>query len=125
MTNPYSLEPGYPYNVMICNAAAKEDASLAILTHAFDHDNVITTLKLRYIFVAYKIDGTTDSVDLADVDYSLENIRVDNTFFLSRAFNFKEIYSDYKSVIGFIIKFKQLSNESYGNESVMNIVVDL
>ena len=125
MSNPYSLDTCYPHNVMICNAFTKEDASFSILTHTFDDDDTITTLKLRYIFTAYKLNGTTDSVDLVDIDYGIGTTRVNNTFFLSRAFKFKDIYSDYKSVIGFIIKFKQLSNESYGNESVMSIMVDL
>ena len=64
------------------------------------------------------------AVNLTDVDYSHGNIRVGNTFFLGREFKFKEKYLNHKLLIGFMIKFKQLSNESYGNESVMDIMVD-
>ena len=61
MSNPYSLDSGYPNNVMFYNSLIKEDAEFVILSHTFDKDNVITTLKLSYMFVAYKIDGTTDT----------------------------------------------------------------
>ena len=124
MSNPYSLEPGYPHNIMFRNANLKEDAEFVILSHTFDSDDTITTLKLKYYFVAYKMDGTTDTVEFDDVDYNRGTIRVDNTFFLGNEYKFKEIYPNYKIIIGFMIKFKQLSNESYGNESVMDIIVD-
>ena len=121
----YSLASGHPHNVMFCNAQLNEDASFTILSHTFDDDDTITTLKLRHIFKAYKLDGTTDSVNLADVEYSdSETIRISNTFFLGDTYKFKDIYSDYRFTIGFVINFKQLSNENYGNESVMNIIVD-
>ena len=124
MSEPYSLNSGYPHNIMFRNANLKEDAEFVILSHTFDSDDTITTLKLKYYFMAYKLDGTTDTVEFDDVDYSLGNIRVGNTFFLGNEYKFKDIYQNYKLLIGFLIKFKQLSNESYGNESVMDIMVD-
>ena len=74
--------------------------------------------------MAYKLDGTADTVEFDDVDYSLGNIRVGNTFFLDREYKFKHAYPNYVSIVGFLIKFTQISNESYCNKSVMNITVD-
>ena len=122
---PFSLGSGHPYNVMFCNAQLNKDASFTILSHTFDDDDTLTTLKLRHILKVYKLDGSTDSVNLADVEYSDPGtIRINNTFFLGDNYKFKDVYSDYAFMIGFVVNFKQLSNENYGNESVMNIVVD-
>ena len=127
---PHTLVNGHPYNVMFCNAQLNKDASFTILSHTFDVDDTITTLKLRHILVVYKLDGTTDTVNLADVDYGDSNlIKVSKTnsnivYFLGDNYKFKDVYSDYRFMIGFEINFKQISNENYGNESTMNIVVD-
>ena len=129
MSEPYPKDSGF--NDVIFCAHHSKDAKFTILTHTFDTDDTITTLGLRWIFKAYMFDGTTDTVDLADVDYSHSNVTsVNNTFFLNREFKFKDIFKNKHSsldpdmIAGFYINFNQITNESYGNESVMSIVVD-
>ena len=127
---PFSLANGNPCPVLFCNAQLNKDASFTILSHTFDDDDVITTLKLRHILKVFKLDGTTDTVNLADVNYGDPNlIRINGsdlqTFFLGDNYKFKDVYpSGYMFMIGFMVYFKQISNENYGNESVMDIVVD-
>ena len=125
LNTPFSLATGNPTIVMFSNVQLNNDASFTILSHNFDDDDTLTTLKLRYILKVYKLGDTTDTVNLSDVDFTDPNlIRCGNAFFLGDNYKFKDVYSDYKFIVGFEIYFKQISSENYGNESVMNVVVD-
>ena len=69
--------------------------------------------------------GIKSTVGIANVNYNDRDvIRVDDTFFKNRDFKLKDVISNSDKMIGFTVKFKQTSSESYGNESVMSIVVD-
>ena len=126
LNKPDSLATGNPTVVMFCNVQLNNNASFTILTHTFDDDDTLTTLKLRYITKVYMLGNTTATLNLYDLDFADPNLgRCENVIFPGLNFKFKDIYpSGYQFIIGFEIYFKQISSENYGNESVMNVAVD-
>ena len=90
MSLPYPTDAGH--NDVIFCLNHNENAKFTILTHSFDADNTITTLRLRWFLKAYMHDGTKSTVGIANVNYSDSDIiRVDDTFFLNREFKLKDV----------------------------------
>ena len=113
MAEPCSLSGGYPYCVISC-MVHDEDFGFKILSHMFDDDDVITTLKVRWFLTAYMLDGTKNTVGIANVNYNHSDvIRVDRTFFFNREFKLKDLHQNSDKIVEFDIKFRQTSSESY------------
>ena len=107
MAEPYSLSGGYPYCVISC-MEHNDDFRFRILSHTFDADDTITTLKVRWFLTAYMLDGTKSTVGIANVNYNHRDvIRVDRTFFFNQEFKLKDVHPNSDKIVGFDIKFRQ------------------